>query len=124
MERGWSEGPAQAVTARTQELSLQAPQGVFGNIGPLPEAMPALGTNDASSGRGATIRKSYALIGALFTPVAVILFAFAVWALLYEIDAASMFPYTTGPLSHWMVWCAMALGVRGGSAAIERLIAK
>ena len=124
MDRGWSERPAEAVTARTQGFSLQAPEGVFGNIGSLPAAMPGLAVDRAPSGRGATIRKSYGLIGALFTPVAVILFAFAVWALLYELDAASIFPYTTGPLSHWMVWCAMALGVRGGAAAIERLIAR
>jgi len=105
----------------TQELRLQAAEGVFDSIAALPGVVPEQVANVQQK---AAIRNSYALVGMLFTPVAVVLFAFAIWALLFDLNAASTFPYASGPLSHWMVWCAMALAVRGGASAIERLVSR
>jgi len=60
-------------------------------------------------------------IGQLLTPVAVVSYVLAVWRLGADLDWMESFFITSGLLSHWQVWLALAILIQMMAAYLTRL---
>ncbi len=59
---------------------------------------------------------------ALVTPSAVIAFVMGLWRLTADLGWTETFPIANGFFSHWIVWIALAIGLKfGASALAEKL---
>lgn len=52
---------------------------------------------------------------ALITPSAVIAFVMGLWRLTADLGWTETFPITSGFFSHWLVWIALAIGLKFGA---------
>jgi hypothetical protein len=55
---------------------------------------------------------------ALVTPSAVIAFVMGLWRLTADLGWTETFPITAGFFSHWLVWVALAIGLKFGADAL------
>jgi len=55
---------------------------------------------------------------ALVTPSAVVAFVMGLWRLTADLGWTESFPITAGFFSHWLVWIALAIGLKFGASAL------
>jgi hypothetical protein len=55
---------------------------------------------------------------ALVTPSAVIAFVMGLWRLTADLGWTETFPIVTGFFSHWIVWVALAIGLKFGASVL------
>ncbi|HLK19188.1 MAG TPA: hypothetical protein VKT81_09535 [Bryobacteraceae bacterium] len=55
---------------------------------------------------------------ALVTPSAVIAFVMGLWRLTADVGWTETFPITSGFFSHWIVWIALAIGLKFSATAL------
>jgi hypothetical protein len=55
---------------------------------------------------------------ALVTPAAAVTLVMGLWRLTSDVGWTETFPITTGFFSHWLVWIALAIGLRFGASAM------
>jgi hypothetical protein len=60
------------------------------------------------------------LIGAFLTPAAVLALTFGLWRLSEELGWTVGFPVLRGPFAHWMVWIALAIGLKMTGSLMNR----
>ena len=58
-------------------------------------------------------------MGLLLTPVAVVAGALAAWRLGVDAGWTNTFFVAAGFLSHWQVWCALAIGAQAGAWSLS-----
>ncbi|MGA2185665.1 MAG: hypothetical protein ABSH47_21820 [Bryobacteraceae bacterium] len=106
-----------------------APAGVTTNLHlQTAEGVLWLETETHAGGQGAAWKEWYAqalrsscmLAGLLGAVVAMMAFVFAAWSLTADLSWTSAFPWRTGPLSHWLTWCAMGAPPRIAASLLGR----
>ncbi len=70
--------------------------------------------------KGRKNRRLALAFAAILTPAAVMAAALAVWGLAAGPSWASKFAISSGLLSHWQVWMALAIVLQTGSHALNR----
>jgi hypothetical protein len=55
---------------------------------------------------------------ALVTPSAVVASVMGLWRLTADLGWTESFPISTGFFSHWLVWIALAIGLKFGASAL------
>jgi hypothetical protein len=69
---------------------------------------------------GDTAQKFGALVSALMGPAVVSVYALAVWSLASNLGWTDTFVFSTGPLSNWLVWLAIAVLVHMAAGILRR----
>lgn len=69
---------------------------------------------------GDTAQKFGALVSALMGPAVVSVYALAVWSLASNLGWTDTFVFSTGPLSNWLVWLAIAVLVHLAAGILRR----
>jgi hypothetical protein len=69
---------------------------------------------------GDTAQKFGALVSALMGPAVVSVYALAVWSLAASLGWTDTFVFSTGPLSNWLVWLAIAILVNLAAGILRR----
>jgi hypothetical protein len=69
---------------------------------------------------GDTAQKFGALVSALMGPAVVSVYALAVWSLASNLGWTDTFVFSSGPLSNWLVWLAMAILVHLAAGILRR----
>jgi hypothetical protein len=69
---------------------------------------------------GDTAQKFGALVSALMGPAVVSVYALAVWSLASNLGWTDTFVFSTGPLSNWLVWLAIAILVNLAAGILRR----
>ena len=69
---------------------------------------------------GDTAQKFGALVSALMGPAVVSVYALALWSLASNLGWTDTFVFSTGPLSNWMVWLAIAILVNLAAGILRR----
>ena len=69
---------------------------------------------------GDTAHKFGALVSALMGPAVVSVYALALWSLASNLGWTDTFVFSTGPLSNWMVWLAIAILVNLAAGILRR----
>jgi hypothetical protein len=69
---------------------------------------------------GDTAQKFGALVSALMGPAVVSVYALAVWSLASNLGWTDTFVFSSGPLSNWLVWLAMAMLVHLAAGILRR----
>jgi len=114
MNSQWGMRAPLAPAGVASEVLLQALEGIL--------SLPA-GT-DAGGWRTAwptqALRISCLLAGLLAAIVAMLAFVFAAWSLTAGLNWTSAFPWTTGPFSHWLTWCAIGTPLRVAASRLGR----
>lgn len=60
------------------------------------------------------------LVSALLTPAAVLAMVFGLWRLSSDLTWTANFPIANGLFSHWLVWIALAIGLRVTASLLDR----
>jgi hypothetical protein len=55
---------------------------------------------------------------ALVTPSALVAFVMGLWRLTADLGWTETFPISTGFFSHWLVWIALAIGLKFGASVL------
>ena len=55
---------------------------------------------------------------ALVTPSAVVAFVMGLWRLTADLGWTETFPIAAGFFSHWLVWIALAIGLKSGASTL------
>lgn len=106
-----AESRTSAIAVRTEPArawaigALQASAGVFGRAGVW---------------AGETAQNFGALLSALMGPAVFSGYAFAFWSLAGNLGWTDTFVFSTGPLSNWIVWLALAILVNIASSILKR----
>jgi hypothetical protein len=69
---------------------------------------------------GDTAQKFGALVSALMGPAVVSVYALTLWSLTSNLGWTDTFVFSTGPLSNWMVWLAIAILVNLAAGILRR----
>ena len=69
---------------------------------------------------GDTAQKFGALVSALMGPAVVSVYALALWSLASNLGWTDTFVFSSGPLSNWLVWLAMAILVHLAAGILRR----
>jgi hypothetical protein len=69
---------------------------------------------------GDTAQKFGALVSALMGPAVVSVYALTLWSLASNLGWTDTFVFSTGPLSNWLVWLAIAILVNLASGILRR----
>jgi hypothetical protein len=69
---------------------------------------------------GDTAQKFGALVSALMGPAIVSVYALTLWSLASNLGWTDTFVFSTGPLSNWLVWLAIAIAVNLASGILRR----
>jgi hypothetical protein len=64
--------------------------------------------NRTGSWAVAIAQKSAAVLAVLMGPAVLSVYAFAAWSLTSEMGWTDSFPFTSGPLSSWIIWAGLA----------------
>ncbi len=65
-------------------------------------------------------RNAALAIAALVTPATLLAFVLAFWRMTADLGFTSAFPITTGLLSHWQVWLAIAITAQFVTTTLNR----
>ena len=65
-------------------------------------------------------RNTALAIAALVTPATLLAFLLAFWRMSADLGLTSAFPITTGLLSHWQVWLAIAICAQYYTSTLNR----
>ena len=66
----------------------------------------------------ATSAQAADVLVALVTPSAVIALVMGLWRLTADLGWTETFPISTGFFSHWIVWVALAIGLKFGASVL------
>lgn len=66
----------------------------------------------------ATSAQAADVLVALVTPSAVVAFVMGLWRLTADLGWTETFPISTGFFSHWLVWVALAIGLKFGATTL------
>jgi hypothetical protein len=66
----------------------------------------------------ATSAQAADVLVALVTPSAVVALVMGLWRLTADLGWTETFPISAGFFSHWMVWVALAIGLKFGASAL------
>lgn len=82
----------------------------------------AAGSTFAKTGTWAvtTAQKSAAVLAVLMGPAVLSVYAFAFWSLTSEMGWTDSFPFSSGPLSNWIIWAALAAAVHSASVILRK----
>ncbi|MBV9406238.1 MAG: hypothetical protein JO211_12910 [Acidobacteriaceae bacterium] len=69
---------------------------------------------------GDTAQEFGALLSALMGPAVFSVYAFAAWSLAGNLGWTDTFVFSTGPLSNWLVWLAIAIVVHIAASILKR----
>ena len=70
--------------------------------------------------QGIRNRRAAITAAALLTPFSVLAFALGGWRLAADLNWASRFAISAGPLSHWQVWIAVSFLLQVAAAILNR----
>jgi len=56
----------------------------------------------------------------LMGPAVLSVYAFAVWSLTSEMGWTDSFPFTSGPLSSWIIWAGLAAAIHSAATILRR----
>ncbi len=59
-------------------------------------------------------------VAVLMGPAILSTYAFAAWSLTAEMGWTDSFPFSTGPLSNWMIWLGVAIALHLASSVLKR----
>lgn len=66
----------------------------------------------------ATSAQAADVLVALVTPSALVAFVMGLWRLTADLGWTETFPISTGFFSHWLVWIALAIGLKFGASVL------
>ncbi|HYL75337.1 MAG TPA: hypothetical protein VEU96_14085 [Bryobacteraceae bacterium] len=66
----------------------------------------------------ATLARIPGLIVASVTPAALIALSLGLWRLTTDLEWTEWFPVSSGLLSHWQAWIALAIALKFGASAL------
>src|ERR1700690_3601926 len=66
----------------------------------------------------ATSAQAADVLVALVTPSAVVALVMGIWRLTADLGWTETFPISSGFFSHWIVWVALAIGLKFGASAL------
>jgi len=61
-----------------------------------------------------------ALAGLIGSTASMLAFVFAAWSVTADLSWTSAFPWSRGPLSHWLTWCAVGAPLRIAARRLTR----
>ncbi len=67
---------------------------------------------------GAALAKIPSLIVASITPAALTALSLGLWRLTTDLEWTEWFPVSSGLLSHWQAWIALAIALKFGATAL------
>jgi hypothetical protein len=67
-----------------------------------------------------TAQRSAAVLAVLMGPAILSVYAFAFWSLTSEMGWTDSFPFSSGPLSNWIIWAGLAAAVHSASAILRK----
>lgn len=79
-----------------------------------------LGSGPRVRRQGIRNRRAAITAAALLTPFSVLAFALGGWRLAADLNWASRFAISAGPLSHWQVWIAVSFLLQVAAAILSR----
>src|SRR4051794_28740290 len=82
----------------------------------------AVGTSVGKSGAWAvsTAQRSGAVVAVLMGPAMLSVYVFAVWSLTANLGWTDSFPFTSGPLSSWIIWTGLAISIHCAAAILRK----
>jgi hypothetical protein len=66
------------------------------------------------------LRSCRMLAGLFGVVIAMTAFVFAAWSLTADMSWTSAFPWSSGPLAHWLTWCAIGAVLRIATSRLGR----
>jgi hypothetical protein len=67
-----------------------------------------------------TAQRAGSVVAVLLGPAVLSVYAFAVWSLTANMGWTDSFPFTSGPLSSWIIWTGLAVALHGASLILRR----
>jgi hypothetical protein len=67
-----------------------------------------------------TAQKSAAVLAVLMGPAVLSVYAFAVWSLTSEMGWTDSFPFSSGPLSSWIIWAGLAASLHCAAIILRK----
>jgi hypothetical protein len=61
-----------------------------------------------------------ALLSAVMGPAVLVAYVFAAWSLASNLGWTGSFPYSSGPLSNWLIWTGIAIAVHVAADILRR----
>lgn len=82
----------------------------------------ATGSTLAKTGAwaGATAQQCGTVVSVLMGPAVLSVYAFAAWSLTSEMGLTDSFPFTSGPLSNWIIWAGLAAAIHSAATILRR----
>jgi hypothetical protein len=82
----------------------------------------AVGNNVEKAGAwaAATAQQCGSVVAVLMGPAVLSIYAFAVWSLTSEMGWTDSFPFTSGPLSNWIIWAGLAAAIHSAAVILRR----
>jgi hypothetical protein len=111
-------GVTQMSESRTSALAVRTEPARAWAIGALQTSSNVLGR--AGAWAGETAQEFGALLSALMGPAVFSAYAFAAWSLASNLGWTDTFVFSTGPLSNWLIWLAIAILVNLASSILKR----
>lgn len=74
----------------------------------------------AGTWAGATAQQCGTVVAVLMGPAILSVYAFAVWSLTSEMGWTDSFPFTSGPLSNWIIWAGLAAVIHSAATILRR----
>ncbi len=103
---------------RTSALTIRVEPARTWALGALQAGGSVLGR--AGVWAGETAQQFGALLSALMGPAVFSAYAFAAWSLASNLGWTDTFVFSTGPLSNWLIWVAIAILVNLASSILKR----
>jgi hypothetical protein len=69
---------------------------------------------------GDTAQEFGSLVSALMGPAVFSAYALAVWSLAADLNWTNTFPFTSGPLSNWLIWFGIAILVNLAASILRK----
>src|SRR6185312_9537508 len=67
-----------------------------------------------------TAQKSATVLAVLMGPAVLSIYAFAFWSLTSEMGWTDSFPFSSGPLSSWIIWIALAAAMHSAAVILSK----
>jgi hypothetical protein len=82
----------------------------------------AVGQELARAGNWAatTAQQCGSIVAALLGPAVLSVYVFAIWSLTSEMGWTNSFPFTSGPLSNWIIWSALAAAIHAAALVLRK----
>jgi hypothetical protein len=104
--------------SRTSAIALRTEPARAWAVGALQATSSVVGR--AGVWAGDTAQEFGTLLSALMGPAVFSAYAFAAWSLAGNLGWTDTFVFTSGPLSNWLVWLAIAIVVNVASSILKR----